>query len=166
MLNETWAKSYKPQMKHQSNEWRHYGSPRKSESSSEPQQCESYGDSRVRLWWCYPNAYRSPTADRQCAVLLFQPSYIRTKTRYIEQLKDIIADYLASNPARRKRRLLDVGEDILKFLFGTLTQSDTQKYTEHIQELENEQQSFLRISREQMIILNQLILRSISLCKR
>ena len=43
----------------------------KIRSSSEPQQCESYGDSRVRLWWCYPNAYRSPTADRQCAVLLF-----------------------------------------------------------------------------------------------
>jgi len=39
--------------------------------SSEPQQCESYGDSHARLWWCYPNAYRSPTADRQCAVLLF-----------------------------------------------------------------------------------------------
>ena len=43
----------------------------KIKSSSEPQQCGSYGDSRVRLWWCYPNAYRSPTADRQCAVLLF-----------------------------------------------------------------------------------------------
>ena len=42
----------------------------KIKSSSEPQQCESYGDSRVQLW-CYPNAYRSPTADRQCAVLLF-----------------------------------------------------------------------------------------------
>jgi len=40
-------------------------------SSSEPQQYESYGDSRLRLCWCYPNAYRSPTADRQCAVLLF-----------------------------------------------------------------------------------------------
>jgi hypothetical protein len=92
--------------------------------------------------------------------------YIRTKTRYIEQLKDVTADYVASNPERRKRGLLDVGEGILKFLFGTLTQSDAQKYTQHIQELENEQQSFLRISQEQMIILNQLILRSISLCKR
>jgi len=29
--------------------------------------------------------------------------YIRTKTRYIEQLKDVIADYLASNPERSKR---------------------------------------------------------------
>jgi len=47
-LDETWAKSYEPQMKRQSNEWRYYGSPRKS-SSSEPQQCESYGDSHVRL---------------------------------------------------------------------------------------------------------------------
>jgi hypothetical protein len=63
----------------------------------------------------------------------------------MEQLKDIIADCLASNPERSKRGLLDVGGDILKFLFGTLTQSDAQKYTQHIQELENEQQSFLRI---------------------
>jgi len=83
--------------------------------------------------------------------------YIRTKTRYIEQLKDVIADYLASNPERSKCRLLDVGEDILKFLFGTLTQSDAQKYTQHIRELENEQQSFLQISQEQVVILKSAI---------
>jgi len=47
--------------------------------------------------------------------------------------------------------------DILKFLFGTLTQSDAQKYTQHIQKLENEQQSFLRISQEQIIILKSAI---------
>jgi hypothetical protein len=52
---------------------------------------------------------------------------------------------------------LDVGGDILKFLFGTLTQSDAQKYTQHIQELENEQQSFLKISQEQMIVLKSVI---------
>jgi hypothetical protein len=83
--------------------------------------------------------------------------YIRTKTRYIEQLKDIISDYLASNPERIKRGLMDVGGDIIKFLFGTLTQSDAQKYTKHIQELENEQHSFLQISKEQMIILKSAI---------
>jgi len=53
--------------------------------------------------------------------------------------------------------LMDVGGDILKFLFGTLTQSDAQKYTQHIEELENEQQSLLRISQEQMIILKSAI---------
>jgi hypothetical protein len=53
--------------------------------------------------------------------------------------------------------LIDVGGDILKFLFVTLTQSDTQKYTNHIQELKTEQ-SFLRISNEQMIILNSAII--------
>ena len=83
--------------------------------------------------------------------------YLRTKTRYIEQLKDVIADYLASNPERSKRGLLDLGGDILKFLFGTLTQSDAQKYTQHIQELESEQQSFLKISQEQMIVLKSAI---------
>ena len=35
-LDETWAKSYKPQMKRQSNEWRHYGSPRKSKVRQNP----------------------------------------------------------------------------------------------------------------------------------
>jgi hypothetical protein len=49
--------------------------------------------------------------------------YIRTKTRHIEQLKDVVVDYLALNSERTKRGLLDVGGDIFKFLFGTLTQS-------------------------------------------
>jgi hypothetical protein len=83
--------------------------------------------------------------------------YIRTKTKYIEQLEDVITDYLASNPERTKRGLLDVGGDILKFLFGTLAQSDAQKYAQHIQELENEQQSFLKIFQEQMIVLKSVI---------
>ena len=51
-----------------------------------------------------------------------------------------------------------MGGDILKFLFGTLTQSDAQKYTEHIQKLENEQQSFLRIAQEQMTVLKSAIM--------
>jgi hypothetical protein len=50
-------------------------------------------------------------------------------------LKDIIADYLSSPSGRTKRGILNLGGDILKFLFGTLTQSDAQKYTEHIQRL-------------------------------
>lgn len=83
--------------------------------------------------------------------------YIRTKIRYVEQLKDVIADYQTTQPERMKCRLLDVGGDILKFLFGALTQSDAQRYTQHIQELENEQQSFLCVSQEQMIILKSAI---------
>ncbi|PNF37899.1 hypothetical protein B7P43_G06200, partial [Cryptotermes secundus] len=35
-LDETWTKSYEPQMKRQSNEWRHYGSPRKSKVRQNP----------------------------------------------------------------------------------------------------------------------------------
>ena len=45
----------------------------------------------------------------------------------------------------------------MKFLFGTLTQSDAKKYTEHIQKLED-QQSFLRVSQEQMTVLKSAIL--------
>ncbi|PNF36013.1 hypothetical protein B7P43_G00571 [Cryptotermes secundus] len=35
-LDETWAKSYEPQMKRQSNQWHHYGSPRKSKVYQNP----------------------------------------------------------------------------------------------------------------------------------
>jgi len=79
--------------------------------------------------------------------------YIRSKVRYVDQLKDIIADYLSAQSERVKSGILDLGADNLKFLFGTLTQSDTKKCTPHIQKLEDEQQSFLRISQKQMIIL-------------
>ena len=72
-------------------------------------------------------------------------------------MKDVIAGYLSAQPERVKRGLLDLGGDILKFLFDTLTQSDAQNYTQHIQQLENEQQSFLRISQEQMIIVKSAI---------
>jgi len=83
--------------------------------------------------------------------------YIRSKVRYVDQLEDIIADYLSAQPERIKRGILDLGGDILKFLFGTLTQSYAKKYTEHIQKLEDEQQSFPRILQEQMIILKSAI---------
>jgi hypothetical protein len=47
--------------------------------------------------------------------------YVRSKIRYVEQLKSVIADYLSDQPERMKRGILDIGGDILKFLFGTLT---------------------------------------------
>jgi hypothetical protein len=83
--------------------------------------------------------------------------YIKSKIRYVEQLKDVIADYLSTQPDRIKRGILDLGGDILKFLFGTLTQSDAKAYTEHIQKLEDEQHSFLRLSKEQMIVLKSAV---------
>ena len=86
--------------------------------------------------------------------------YVRSKVKYVEQLKDIVADYLSFQlelPKRFKGGILNLGGDVLKFLFGTLTQLDAKKYTQHIQKLEDEQQSFLRISHEQMIVLNSAI---------
>jgi hypothetical protein len=58
--------------------------------------------------------------------------YIRSKVKYVDQLKDIVAEYLTPQPRRVKRGILNFGGDILKFLFGTLTQSDAKKYTQHI----------------------------------
>lgn len=74
--------------------------------------------------------------------------YIKCKVRYVDKLKDIVADYLYTQHDITKRGILDFGGDILKFLFGILTQSDGNKYSQHVQKLEDEQQSFLRISQE------------------
>jgi hypothetical protein len=74
--------------------------------------------------------------------------YINSKVRYVEQLKDVIADYLSDQQERMKLLILYIGGGILKFLFGTLTHSDALKYIHHIQKLEDEQHSFLRISKE------------------
>jgi hypothetical protein len=70
--------------------------------------------------------------------------YLSSKLKYGDQLKDIISDYMSSQTARIKRGILNLGGDFLKFLFGTLTQSDAKKYTQHIQQLEDEKQSFLK----------------------
>ena len=72
-------------------------------------------------------------------------------------MRDIVADYLTPQLKRVKRGILNIGGDILQFLFGTLTQSDAKRYTQHIQKLEEEQQSFLRISQEQMVVLKSAI---------
>jgi hypothetical protein len=77
--------------------------------------------------------------------------------KYVDQLKDIIADYISSQPLRTKRGILDFGGDILQFLFGTLTQSDARKYNQHITRLEEEQKEFLHISKEQMTVLKSSI---------
>ena len=87
--------------------------------------------------------------------------YIRSKVKYVKQLRDIVADYLPSQPEqpkRIKRGTVNLGGEVLKFLFGTLTQSVAKKYTQHIQRLEDEQQSFLRISQEQMVVLKSAIM--------
>ena len=72
--------------------------------------------------------------------------------KYVDQLKDIIGDSLSLEPLRTKRVILDFGGDILKFLFGTLTQSDARKYNQHITQLEEEQKEFLHISKEQITV--------------
>jgi hypothetical protein len=84
-------------------------------------------------------------------------SYVWSKIKYVDQLKDIIADYLSSQPPRTKRGILDFGGDILKFLFVTLTQSNARKYNQHITQLEEEQKEFLHVSKEQMTVLKSAI---------
>jgi hypothetical protein len=62
-------------------------------------------------------------------------SYMGPKLKYVDQLRDIIADYLSPQSLRTKRGILDLGGDSLKFLLRTLTQSDARKYNQHISQL-------------------------------
>jgi hypothetical protein len=64
---------------------------------------------------------------------------MRSNVKYVDRLRDIIADYLSPQSSRSKRGILDFGGGILKFLFGTLTQSGARKYIQHITQLEKEQ---------------------------
>ena len=80
------------------------------------------------------------------------PSYVRSKIKYVNQLKDI-SDYLSTQPLRTKKGILDFGGDVLKFLFETLTQTQC---NHHITQLE-EQKKFLHISKDQMTVLKSTI---------
>jgi len=84
----------------------------KIKSSSEPQQCESYGDSRVRLWWCYPNAFRSPTADRQCAYCSFlehnlRPALRKKRRHFLQNPPIILQDNARPHAAQAVADLFD-----------------------------------------------------------
>jgi hypothetical protein len=82
---------------------------------------------------------------------------MRSKIKYIDNLKDLIAKYLEDNNQnsnqRFKRGVLNFVGEISKVLFGTLTQSDARNYNNHITELEKEQKEFLHLSKEQMTII-------------
>lgn len=41
MMDETWARLYKPKLKCQSNDWHHYGSPQKSKVDQNPTNVEA-----------------------------------------------------------------------------------------------------------------------------
>jgi len=84
----------------------------KIRSSSEPQQCESYRDSREQLW-CYPNAYRSPTANRQCAVLLFifgtqsATSFEKKRRHFLQKTPIVLQDNARPHAAQAVADLFD-----------------------------------------------------------
>ncbi|PNF23406.1 hypothetical protein B7P43_G12246 [Cryptotermes secundus] len=87
--------------------------------------------------------------------------YMRSKTKYIDNLKDLVAEYLSDNTQnsnhRVKRGVLNFVGEISKILFGTLTQSDARGYNQQITELEKEQKEFLHLSREQMTVIKTTI---------
>ena len=86
--------------------------------------------------------------------------YMRSKGKYIDNLKDLVAEYMTDNQnsnQRFKRGVLNFVGEISKILFGTLTQADARDYNEHISELENEQKEFLHLSKEQMTIIKTTI---------
>jgi hypothetical protein len=90
----------------------------------------------------------------------FDP-YMRSRNKYIENLKDLVAEYLATDVRtqghRMKRGILNFVGEISKILFGTLTQSDARNYNKHISELDREQKEFLHLANEQMTIIKTTI---------
>jgi hypothetical protein len=83
--------------------------------------------------------------------------YMRSKGRYIDNLKDLVAEYGAGSTQNSKRGVLNFVGKISKILFGTLTQSDARNYNKHIAELEKEQKEFLHLSNKQMTIIKTTI---------
>ena len=91
--------------------------------------------------------------------LSFRP-YVKNKIRYLERLKNIVSDYVTdeSNSSRKKRAVLDFVGKISKILFGTLDYDDSVYYTNKITELEQEQKDFLRISKEQLLVIKSAVI--------
>lgn len=86
-------------------------------------------------------------------------SYIGNRIRYVERLKDIVADYTVEEPIpkRRKRGVLNFIGHISKILFGTLDNDDAAYYTSKISELEQDQKEFLRIAKDQMTVIKSAV---------
>jgi hypothetical protein len=86
---------------------------------------------------------------------------MKSKNRYIDNLKGLVSEYITAGNQnsyhRRKRGVLNFVREISKILFGTLTQSDAETYNSHITELEREQKEFLHLSKEQMTIIKTTI---------
>ncbi|GFR20096.1 histone-lysine N-methyltransferase SETMAR [Trichonephila clavata] len=69
-LDETCARSYQPELKWQSNEWRHYGSPRRSNILQNPNNVKMMV---IFVYDCHGVILKhtfSTTAGNQCAVKL------------------------------------------------------------------------------------------------
>ena len=83
--------------------------------------------------------------------------YVKSKIHYVDNLKNLIAEYLVdSNEPKRsrtKRGVLNFVGDIAKILFGTLSQSDAEKYNNHISEIEKEQLEFLHILKDETTVI-------------
>jgi hypothetical protein len=87
--------------------------------------------------------------------------YTKSKNKYIDNLKDLVAEYLTTDIQnsnhRMKRGVLNFMGEISKILFGTLTQADAKGYNRHISELEKEQREFLHLAKEQMTVIKTTI---------
>jgi hypothetical protein len=86
---------------------------------------------------------------------------MKSKSKYIDNLKNLVAEYLTKNNQnsnhRSKRGVLNFVGEISKILFGTMTQADAGNYNKQITELENEQRELSHLSNEQMTIIKTTI---------
>ena len=103
-------------------------------------------DIKNRTWYSYTDC---PS---------FRP-YVSNRIRYLERLRDIVSDYVMYEPTsnRQKRGALNFFGNVIKALFGNPNYEDAQYYTEKISELEQDQRDFLRISKDQMLVIKSAI---------
>lgn len=100
------------------------------------------------------NELRNETWYQYSDCPTFKP-YVNNKMKQVEYLKNIVADYTGAEPEpnRRKRAVLEFVGQITKILFGTLDSDDAQYFTTKINELEDDTKDFLRIAKEQMLVI-------------
>lgn len=80
---------------------------------------------------------------------------IVNKLDSIKQVKDVIVDISSDNHSRRRKRSifpLNIIGQLSKILFGTLDEEDADYYNAKITKLESEQLEFLRLSKEQILV--------------
>ena len=90
-------------------------------------------------------------------------AYFNSQRKTVDRLKDIVSELMnndspQSGNSRDKRGILNFVGKISSILFGTATEEEIKKNRKNIETLEQEQKEFLRITKDQMLVLKSTLL--------